>query len=232
MKESVQQNLTDLRGRIAAACEAHGRDMDDVTIVAVTKAFPASTIRIAVACGLHDVGESRVQEAEGKIREVGQIARLHLVGHLQSNKVKKAVELFDVIQSVDSAKLAAEINQRAAEAGRKIECLLQVNISGEEQKFGLRPSDLLEIVEHVLPLPNIELAGLMGIGPNTDNESDIRAAYAGCRSLFESARAVAGPQFDTLSIGMTDDFALAIAEGSTMIRVGTGIFGRRPPRSH
>ncbi|HUV29591.1 MAG TPA: YggS family pyridoxal phosphate-dependent enzyme [Acidobacteriota bacterium] len=230
MKETILQNLTELHGQIADACEAYDRDMDDITIVAVTKTHPPGIIRTVVACGIHNIGESRLQEAEPKIQEVGPIARFHLVGHLQTNKVKKAVDLFDVIQSVDSPRLAAEINRRAAEADRVIECYVQVNTSGEEQKSGVEPDDALGLLEQILPLPNVNVSGLMTVGPLTDDEARIGAAFARCRKLFEKGRSLAGDQFDVLSMGMTGDFPIAIREGSTMIRIGTGIFGPRPPR--
>jgi pyridoxal phosphate enzyme (YggS family) len=224
MKDIISQNLTALHGQIADACEAYDRDMDDITVVAITKTHPASTLRTAVACGIHNIGESRIQEAEPKIHEVGQIARFHFVGHLQTNKARKAVQLFDVIQSVDSLRLAAELNQRAAESDRVIECYVQVNSSGEEQKYGIPPEETLELIERILPLPSIRLTGLMTIGPLTDDESRIRSAFSLCRQLYEQGRQTAGAQFDTLSMGMSADFPLAIAEGSTMIRVGTVIF--------
>jgi pyridoxal phosphate enzyme (YggS family) len=150
-----------------------------------------------------------------------------MVGHLQTNKVKKAVELFDVIQSVDSLKLAEEINRRAGDAERTIECLIEVNTSGEEQKFGVRPEDTLELARTVHPMSSIQLAGLMTVGPLTDDEDRIREAFRKCHELFHQARDIFGPDFDTLSMGMSHDFPLAIAEGSTMIRIGTAIFGPR-----
>ena len=231
MKDVILQNLTEFHGRIADACEEYDRDMDDITIVAVTKTHPANIIRTVVACGIHNIGESRIQEAEEKLIEVGPIARFHMVGHLQSNKVRKAVQLFDMIQSVDTLKLAGEINERAAEENRIIECLIQVNSSGEEQKYGVAPSDTLDLVQRILDLPNVQPAGLMTIGPLTDDEANIRAAFALTRELYDEGREMAGNQFDTLSMGMSDDFALAIAEGSTMIRVGTVLFGPRQPRT-
>lgn len=218
----------ELRGRIADACEQYDRDADDITVVAVTKRFSAAAIRRAVAAGLHNVGESRVQEAEPKIAEAGPIARYHMVGHLQSNKAAKAVRLFDVIQSVDSLKLAREIDRQAGMIDRKIECLIEVNCSGEEQKYGVAPELCGDLIRQVTNLPNIILSGLMTIGPYVDDEDEIRSAFRHCHDLFLEGREVAGPQFDTLSMGMSDDFALAIAEGSTMIRVGTVIFGPRP----
>ncbi|MEE8576184.1 MAG: YggS family pyridoxal phosphate-dependent enzyme [candidate division Zixibacteria bacterium] len=230
MKQKISENLVQLRGRIAEACEEYDRDADDITIVAVTKAHSAGAISHAVAAGIHHVGESRLQDALPKIAEVGPIARFHMIGHLQSNKAKKAVEAFDVIQSVDTIKLAEEINRHAAELDRVIECLLEVNCSGEEQKFGFAPSELLVAVDQVNQLSNISLIGLMTIGPMTDNAAKIRGAFSDCHALFLQAKEISGDDFDTLSMGMSDDFELAIAEGSTMIRPGTAIFGARPTK--
>ena len=227
MKEGVAQNLTELHGQIAEVCQKYNRDMDDIIIVGVTKSHPASVIRTAVACGIHNIGESRLQEAEPKIRELGRIARFHMVGHLQTNKVKAAVRLFDVIQSVDSLRLAVEINQRAAEIDRVIECYIEVNTSGERQKYGVTPDDTQDLLRRIQELPNIRLTGLMTIGPLTPDEDEIRAAFALARRLFDEGRTAIGGHFDTLSMGMSDDFRLAIAAGSTMIRIGTGIFGPR-----
>ena len=227
MKDEIGRNIMELRGRIAEACEEYDRDADDITVVAVTKTHPVACIRLAVASGLHHIGESRVQEAETKILEAGPIARYHMIGHLQTNKVKKAVEVFDVIQSVDSLKLAEEISRQAAQLGRTIECLIEVNCSGESAKHGVAPEECLETIRIVSRLPQIELAGLMTIGPLTHDHDIIRNAFARCRDLFRQGRDMVGDRFDTLSMGMSDDFPLAIAEGSTMIRVGTRIFGPR-----
>lgn len=217
----------DLHGRIAEACEKYNRDTDDITIVAVTKTHSPAIIKTAVAVGLHNIGESKIQEAEPKILEVGPIARFHLVGHLQTNKVKKAVQLFDMIQSVDSLKLAEEISRRAGEIDRTIECLIEVNCSGESQKYGISPDQCLDLVRQTNALNNINLVGLMTIGPFVDNEQVIRDAFSQCRRLFRQAQDVVGDQFDTLSMGMTHDFPIAIAEGATMLRIGTALFGAR-----
>jgi PLP dependent protein len=227
MKETIATNLIEVRGRVAEACERYDRDTDDITIIAISKTHPPQSIRTAVAAGLRNIGESRVQEAEPKILALGHICLYHLVGHLQSNKVKKAVQLFDVIQSVDSLKLAEEISRHAAEIGRKIDCLIEVNASGEAAKHGVPPDMALDLVQSVNQLPNIRLIGLMTIGPLTDDEDDIRAAFRRCRELFKQGRDIVGDGFDELSMGMSDDFPLAIAEGATMIRLGTAIFGSR-----
>ncbi len=228
MKDRISQNLALLNGQIGDACQEYDRDVDDIHILAVTKRHPISVIKTAVAVGIHNIGESRVQEADEKIKELGQIARFHMIGHLQSNKAKTAVQLFDVIQSVDSLKLAEAINRYAGEADLMVDCLIQVNCSGEPQKSGVAPEDCLELVMQVNRMQNINMTGLMTIGPHINDEATIRSAYRKCSLLFTEAREKLGADFDTLSMGMSNDFALAIAEGSTMIRVGTSLFGERP----
>ena len=228
MKDILAQNSTIVRGRIAEVCDEHKRDVDDITIVAVTKSFPASFISTAVAAGFHYIGESRVQEAESKIEELGRIACYHLIGHLQTNKAKKAVQLFDVIQSVDSFKLAQEIDKAAAQIDRKVECYIQVNSSGEDQKFGVALSDCLELIKKTGDMENVKLTGLMTIGPLTDDESSIRRAFSRCRKLYYKGQEICGNGFEHLSMGMSDDYPLAVAEGSTIIRLGSALFGPRP----
>ncbi len=228
MKDDFSDNVRELRGQILEACEEYDRDADDITIVAVTKRQPLQVMHMALAAGLHNIGESRVQEAEEKIPQLGGGARFHMVGHLQTNKVKKAIELFDVVQSVDSLKLAEEIEKEAARRDRRIECLIEVNCSGEEAKFGIAPEGCLDLVKQVHQLEHVRLAGLMTIAPLTDDEERIRASFAQCRELYRRGEDIVGDEFDTLSMGMSSDFPLAIAEGSTMIRVGTALFGPRP----
>ncbi len=227
MKDFIAQNILQLRGQIADACEEHDRDTDDIHIVAVTKTHPTAIIKQAVAAGIHDIGESRVQEAEPKIKEAGPIARYHMIGHLQSNKVRKALEIFDVIQSVDSLKLAEEINRQADRLERSIECLVEVNCSGESAKFGVPPDECDELLTKVATFSNIDLVGLMTVGPLAEDEKAIRSAFALCHDLFKHGRDRLGDQFDTLSMGMSADFPLAIREGATMIRVGSSLFGPR-----
>ncbi len=227
MKDRFAKNLMELNGQIAEICDSCDRDADDITIVAVTKTFPSASIQIAVAAGIFNIGESRLQDAEPKITELGQIARYHMIGHLQTNKVKKVVELFDVIQSVDSLKLAEEISKRAGEFNRTIECYIEVNSSGEEQKNGVAISESLEFLKEVYTLPHIKLVGLMTIGPHTNDERQIRKAFKLCYQLFKQGQKIVGDQFVNLSMGMSGDYKIAIEEGSTMIRVGTGLYGSR-----
>jgi len=226
MKDILSQNLQQLRGQIAEACDKYDRDADDISVVAVTKTQPAAVVKTAIAAGLHNIGESRIQDAQPKIVEIGRIATFHMVGHLQTNKVKKAVELFDVIQSVDSLRLAVAISDEARAIGRTIDCLVQVNISGESQKNGVAPGDCLELLKQVRELPFLSLSGLMTIGPLSDDDNKVREAFKRCRDLYGRCSVTAGPSFDTLSMGMSGDFRLAIAEGSTMVRIGRSLFGK------
>ncbi len=217
-------NLADrlflLRERIAGACARAGRDPTSVRLLPVTKGFPADTVR---------EGENRVQEAEGKIPSVEPRPRWHLVGHLQSNKAKRAAQLFDVIHSIDSNAIAAEVSRRAVQADRRIACLVEVNTSGDRDKFGAAPDRALELLLAAGRLEGIELQGLMTIGPLEGGPEGARRAF---QSLARIRREAAGAGLLTedadLSMGMSDDFEIAIEEGATIVRVGTALFGSRP----
>ncbi len=224
MKQKFIDNLALVRRRIAIACQRVGRQIDEIQIVAVTKNYPASVIEIATAEELRNIGENRIKEAEDKFASITKTATYHLIGHLQSNKAKKAVALFDVIQSVDSLKLARIIDREAEKLNRIMECYLQVNCSHEEQKFGANPQDCLEILKEILALKNLNLTGLMTMGPFTDNEKEIRESFKLCHKLFKESKALIGDSFCNLSMGMSGDFEIAIEEGSTMIRIGSALF--------
>ncbi len=225
--EYIKENLRAVNDRIAAAAEKSGRAAEDITLVAVSKTHPVEIIKAAVEYGANNIGESRIQEAEPKISSLGGITRWHMIGHLQTNKVKKAVRIFDMIQSVDSMKLAEEINRQAGEINKSVDCLIEVNSSGEEFKYGVPPEGLIDLLKKVKSLGNIKIAGLMTIGPFVDDETLIRDAFRLTRDLFLKGRGIVGEAFTTLSMGMSDDFGMAIEEGSTMVRVGTAIFGPR-----
>jgi pyridoxal phosphate enzyme (YggS family) len=227
--DPLSARLSGIRDRIARAADRAGRPLDSIRLLPVTKGFPAETVREAMALGLDAFGENRVQEAEGKIRAVGPGPRWHLIGHLQTNKARRAVELFDEIHSVDSERLAVEIARRAESAGRRIVAYVEVNTSGDETKFGVAPDGALELLARVGALPSIRLAGLMTIGPLAGGAEGARASFRALASLRDEARR-AGLLDETagLSMGMSDDFEIAIEEGATVVRIGTALFGPRP----
>lgn len=205
-------------------------DSYSATIVAVTKTQSVDSIRQAIACGLLDMGENRVQEAAGKIVELSdQPIQWHLVGHLQTNKVKTAVSLFSLIQSIDSLRLVEEVNRFARHAGKVQNVLIQVNIAEEASKFGISPRYIDEFVETIEKLANIRLCGLMTIAPFFEEPELTRPIFRQTRQWFERLqnRVKERQSFQILSMGMTHDYQVALEEGSTMVRVGTGIFGTR-----
>jgi pyridoxal phosphate enzyme (YggS family) len=227
----IKQNIKDIWARIDKAAAKVGRSADEIKLVAVSKTVPAELVNQAVRCGINVIGENRVQEAEAKFKEITQPVEKHLVGHLQTNKAKKAVELFDFIQSVDSQRIADEISRRAMDAGKVMDVLVEVNTSCEETKFGTEPGEALRLVETISKLEGIRIKGLMTIGLFSDNPEDTRPCFKRLKSLFNEMKLANVPNVEMryLSMGMTSDFEVAIEEGSNMVRVGTGIFG---PRSY
>jgi pyridoxal phosphate enzyme (YggS family) len=216
----IRDNLAAVRARIADACARSGRDPQTVTLVAVTKVFPADYVEQAIAAGVTDVGENRVQEARDKKPLVTGSARWHLIGHLQSNKAKDAVKLFDVIQTVDSIDLAEKIARAADAAGKRQEVLLQVNVGGEEQKSGAAAADLDSLARAARGLGALDVRGLMTIPPIGEPEAT-RRYFRELKSMRDALG------LEHLSMGMTDDFEIAIEEGATIVRVGRAIFGSR-----
>jgi len=195
--------------------------------VAVSKTFPAEAVEAAVAAGATDIGESRIQEAAPKIDQLGAIARWHLIGHLQSNKAKKAVRYFDLIQSIDSVGLAEKVSEEAVRINKIIDCLIEMNSSGEESKFGFQPEETMPAADKIITLPGINLCGLMTIGPWTTNVGCIKKAFDFTRQTFDNMQTQLGMGITVLSMGMSSDHELAVECGSTMVRVGTAIFGAR-----
>lgn len=223
---TIAQRISEIRGRIDRAAASAGRDGSEITLVAVSKTFPAAAIDEAVSAGITDLGENRVQEARDKKPQVHGSARWHLIGHLQSNKTKDAVRLFDMIESVDSIELAAKIARAAEANGKTQQVLVQVNVGREAQKDGVDPTQLQATLEAMKELGSLEIAGLMTIPPiGTPEES--RRYFSMLRSQFESARGGMGSQFRHLSMGMSEDFEVAVEEGATIVRVGRAIFGGR-----
>jgi pyridoxal phosphate enzyme (YggS family) len=225
----VKDNLERVRGRIAGACARAGRDPAEVSLVAVTKTVAPPRIQEAVGAGVRILGENRIQEAAPKMEAVSGPVAWHLVGHLQRNKVKKAVTMFDMIQSVDSLDLAAEIDKRSYERGRVTDVLVEVNTSAEATKFGVSPSGALDLIEKISHLKHVIVKGLMTIGAFTGDEKVVRGCFVTLRELGRKTGDAGIPNVEMrfLSMGMTSDFEMAIEEGSNMVRIGTAIFSPR-----
>lgn len=218
--DEIGANLAAVEARIAAACARASRARSEVRLVAVTKTFPASDADHAIAAGATDVGENKLQEARDKRPAVSAAARWHLIGHLQSNKAKDAVRLFDVIQTVDSVELAEKIARVADTFGKRQEVLLQVNVGGESQKSGVEVAEVTALSKRVVAMPSLQLSGLMTIPPLGQPQA-MRTHFRELAALRHDLG------LQELSMGMTDDFEVAIEEGATIIRVGRAIFGAR-----
>jgi pyridoxal phosphate enzyme (YggS family) len=226
---SVTENVERLRARIEKACMRASRTIDDITVVGVTKTVEPVRIQQAVEAGITTLGENRVQEAATKIGEVRGDITWHMVGHLQRNKVKKAVTMFDMIQSVDSLSLAEEIDRRSRQAGKVMDVLVEVHTASEETKCGVALENAIDLVARISQFNNIAVKGLMTIGTFTDDQGLVRHCFRTLRELGEQVRASGIPRAEIkyLSMGMTSDYELAIEEGSNMVRIGTAIFGAR-----
>jgi PLP dependent protein len=222
---SIKERVEAIERRIVAACARSERPWQEVALVAVSKTFGPEAVDAAIAAGIRDLGENRIQEAREKIPRVKGAVRWHMIGHLQSNKAKEAVGLFDVIQTVDSAALADRIARFAGEASKRVDVLLQVNVGGEAQKSGVDPADLPSLAQHVSRLPELRAIGLMTIPPLVSIE-EVRPLFARLRELRDQLREQ-HQDCRELSMGMSEDFEVAIEEGATIIRIGRAIFGRR-----
>jgi hypothetical protein len=230
---NIGTRLAHVQARVSAACQRSGRRPDSVTIVAVTKTFSSLFVRKAYALGLSQIGENRVQEiidkfGDGSLLRACPGLQLHLVGHLQTNKVRKALQSVATIDSVDSLRLAQIVDREAAQMGRRVRVLLEVNTSGEPQKYGLAPDELVPCAEAVAKLTSLDLRGLMTVGPLVEDADAVRRSFALLRNLFERVQQkLNSPQWSVLSMGMSGDFETAIEEGATEIRLGTVLFGER-----
>ena len=230
MYEEIPERLARVRERIADAAGRAGRRPDDVRLIAVSKTHPIDAIRAAADAGQRDFGENKVQEALQKISQSTDTRlRWHLIGHLQSNKAKKAAGAADVIHAIDSVDLLQRVDQAAAAAGRTIEALVQVDLALEDTKFGAPVSEVAGIFRAAGALPSVKLAGLMLLPPLAENPEDARPWFRRLRALRDElgASGVPADRLRELSMGMSHDFEVAIAEGATMVRVGTAIFGER-----
>jgi PLP dependent protein len=229
----IAENIASIRERIQTAAQRAGRDPAEVTLMGVSKTFPAEAIREAYAAGIRVFGENRVQEFAGKAESLSDLpeARWHMIGHLQNNKAGKAAELFHGVDSVDSLKLAQKLNEAAANAGKKLAVLLEINVGGESAKTGIAvdSAELENLLSSATRLANLHISGLMTIPPYTEDPEGARPYFRKLRALRDQieARHVAAVQMRLLSMGMSHDFEVAIEEGSTCVRVGTAIFGKR-----
>jgi len=227
---ALRARLADVRDRIARAAGRAGRDPSSVRLVAISKTFTADHIRAAADCGQVDFGENKVQEALPKMERTGDLPlRWHLVGHLQSNKARKAASVFDVVHSVDSAALAARLDEAAGASTRRLDWLIPVDLAGEATKHGASAADVVTICEHAANLASARLAGLMILPPAVDNPVQARPYFRALRELRDelAGRGADQRMLGQLSMGMSHDFEVAVEEGATMVRVGTAIFGSR-----
>lgn len=226
---ALKENIEHVLARMKDAAAISGRKLCDIELVAVTKTVGADVMKEAIGHGILHVGESRVQELSDKYEQIGDAVKWHLIGHLQRNKVKYIIDKVEIIHSLDSYRLAKEINKRAKNIDRVIKCLLQVNVSGEKTKHGVGPGDVEHILEEIAPLENVKIVGLMTIAPHVDDREQTRQYFKILRSIFNQAvkADLSNIEMKYLSMGMSDDFEIAIQEGANIIRVGTSIFGKR-----
>jgi pyridoxal phosphate enzyme (YggS family) len=220
-------NLNSIQQLIKAACARAGRDPNSVTLLAVSKGQPPEAIRAAADAGLILFGENKVQEAKAKIPLCPGKLRWQMIGHLQSNKCRDAVQLFEMIQSVDSLALAEEINKQCDKAAKTMAILLEVNVAGESSKFGYAPEKVLAELKEINALAKIEIHGLMTIAPWTSEPEKVRPIFRKLRELKTECEQILGAPLPQLSMGMSGDFEIAIEEGATLVRIGTALFGPR-----
>lgn len=226
---SIESNLKDIHRRIQSACQRVGRDPEEIILVGVTKTVEADVMNEAYDFGVTDFGENRVQEILRKQPDIVGKPKWHLIGHLQTNKVKQIIDKVDLIHSVDSMRLLEEIGSRAEQIGKTMEILIQLNIADEESKFGTEKGELEEMLAFVSRNNSLKVLGLMTIAPFTDDPEDVRIVFKELKNIFDDikTRAIQNVEMKYLSMGMTGDFEVAIEEGANIIRVGTGIFGAR-----
>ncbi len=227
--KTIKQNIQIVEEKITAAAERAGRKREDVLLLAVSKTKPVEVIREAVACGLTSLGENKVQEIMEKYEPMGDGVHWHLIGHLQTNKVKYIIDKVDMIHSVESLRLAEEINKRAAAKSLVMDVLVEVNMAEEESKFGIQPERVEEFLHQIALLPHIRVRGLMTVAPFVENPEENRVYFRKMRELLVdmNQKKIDNINMDVLSMGMTGDYEVAIEEGATIVRVGTGIFGER-----
>lgn len=224
---SIADNLSAIQTKIVDACRRVDRDPSEVLLLAVSKGHSVAAIEEAASAGLTVFGESKVQEAKTKIPQCPGHLRYQMIGHLQTNKCRDAVQLFELIQSVDSLHLATEINKRSEQASKTMPILLEVNVAGESSKFGYSPEKLIEDLDGLNALSRVEIHGLMTIAPYTAEPENARPYFQQLRELKQTCEHQLGAPLPQLSMGMSGDFEIAIEEGATIVRVGTSLFGKR-----
>ena len=229
MINMIKDNFEEVKGNVLKACERAGRNVDEVTLIAVSKTKPLEDLREAYEAGARDFGENKVQELVDKIPEMPKDVRWHMIGHLQRNKVKYIVDKVYMIHGVDSLRLAEEISKEAVKHDVVVKILMEVNVAEEESKFGITVADAPELAEEIAKLPGVSLQGLMTIAPYVANPEENREIFAKLRQLAVdiSRKNIDNISMNVLSMGMTGDYQVAIEEGATYVRVGTGIFGER-----
>ena len=225
----IKENLAEVEAKICAACERAGRDRSEVTLITVSKTNPVVRLKEAMDCGVTIFGENKVQEMLEKMEELPDSLEWHMIGHLQRNKVKYIMGKVALIHSVDSLRLAQEISKEAVKQGTEENILVEINVAEEESKFGITTEEAIQLVEEIAKLPSIHVKGLMTIAPFVDNPEENRQVFQALKKLSVDIKQknIDNVTMDVLSMGMTNDYEVAIEEGATMIRVGTGIFGRR-----
>lgn len=225
----IKENIDIVKSKVAAACRRSGRNSGDVTLIAVSKTKPVSDIEEAYETGTRDFGENKVQELDEKFPVLPKDIKWHLIGHLQRNKVKYIVDKVELIHSVDSVRLAEQIEHEAAKKNITVNILVQVNVADEDTKFGLRSEDTIDVIKQMSRLSHVRIKGLMTIAPFTDNPENNREYFRKLKKLSEEIEAlhIDNVEMKELSMGMTGDYEVAVEEGATLVRVGTGIFGNR-----
>jgi len=224
----LSANYQKLQQQIHDACLRAGRDSREVKLVAVTKRVPLEKIKEAVSLGIKDLGENRLQEALAKLDQFQEKVDWHFVGHLQTNKVGDALQRFSLIHSLDRMKLAGKLENWAKERGKVVSALVQVNVSGETSKFGVDPAEVKDFLVELRSLQGLRVSGLMAMAPLVDDPEEARPYFRRLRELRQEANCLEGISLEHLSMGMTNDFTVAIEEGATLVRLGTALFGPRP----
>ncbi|RKD27854.1 hypothetical protein SAMN02745883_00233 [Caminicella sporogenes DSM 14501] len=229
---NIKENIYNIKENIKEVCYKINRNPEDIKIIAVTKTVDVDRIKFAIDCGVSSIGENKVQEILEKYDKIDKSIEWHMIGHLQTNKVKYIIDKVDMIHSLDSIKLAKEIEKRAAKISREIDVLIQINVANEESKFGIHPDDVYEFIDEMVRFKYIKVKGLMTIAPYAENPEEVRKYFKEMKSIFEQVNMKYCENYENiemkyLSMGMTNDYLVAIEEGANIVRIGTGIFGKR-----